>query len=225
MHRVEKIHKDVLDDYEFGNCFSLSGFTIVDYDGPPPDCPIYINETWHRNVWPLCRSIIQPTPYFQGRVQAHTHLLEGVTLGVNIRRGNYSPDSVQFAGSTDPKFYFCSDTGLSKFKDAIARASGRVYVTSDSSITKRHLKDVFGDKVTMLDTVYTHTAEQTDESVQTIKNLQDVYISWYLLSKCPAVLVTGGRTDMVGFSTFGYMAAVYGGRPLEIVFNEDFSAS
>lgn len=219
MNGVDKIHRDVF-DYELGNCFTVHGFTVVDHDGERPDCPIYINPHWHQNVWPLCRNIIRPTPHLQKLVRDNAHLLEGVVMGMNIRRGNYSPDSVQFVGSTDPKFYFCSDSGLDKFKDAIVRAPGRVYVTSDSVSTKGHLRDVFGDKVTMLDTVYTHTAEQTDESVQTVKNLQDVYLSWYLLSMCPRVLVTGGRSDLVGFSTFGYMAAVYGARPIEIVFNE-----
>jgi len=216
---VQYVHKDIF-DYEFGNCFSLHGFTITDQDGRGPHLPVYINDH-HRNfIHPMCRDIIRPTEHLVNLVTRHSHLLEGVTLGVNIRRGNWSPDATQFAGSTDPKFYFCSDAGLEKFKHFIGANQGRVYVTSDSPSTKQHLKDIFGDKVTMLDTVYTHTAEQTDYTVHTVKNLQDVYLSWYLLSMCPRILVTGGRGDSVGFSTFGYMAAIYGLKPFHVVFNE-----
>ncbi len=213
---VKYVHKDIF-QYEFGNCFSLHGFTITDQEGRGPHLPVYINDPRH----PLCRQLITPTAHLLDLAARNAHLLSGVTLGVNIRRGNWSADSTQFTGSTDTKFYFCSDAGLDKFKHFIRANVGRVYVTSDSPSTKNHLKDIFGDKVTMLDTVYTHTAEQTDETVQTVKNLQDVYLSWYLLSKCPRILVTGGRRDCVGFSTFGYMAAVYGARPFLPVFNEE----
>lgn len=215
---VKYVHKDIF-DYEFGNCFTVHGFTITDQDGRCPHLPVYINQENRNTVHTLCRDIVKPTAHLMYLVARHSHLLDGVTLGVNIRRGNWSADSTQFAGSTDPKFYFCSDAGLEKFKHFIGANQGRVYVTSDSPSTKRHLKDIFGDKVTMLDTEYTHTAEQTDETVQTVKNLQDVYLSWYLLSMCPGVLVTAGRGDSVGFSTFGYMAAIYGGKPLHFVFN------
>jgi len=215
---VQYVHKDIF-DYEFGNCFTLHGFTITDQDGRGPHLPVYINDYNRNFIHILCRELVKPTAHLERLAAEHAHLLEGVTLGVNIRRGNWSADSTQFAGSTDPKYYFCSDSGLEKFKNMIRDNEGRVYVTSDSPSTKQHLKDVFGDKVTMLDTVYTHTAEQTDESVHTVKNLQDVYLSWYLLSKCPRVLVTGGRGDFVGFSTFGYMAAIYGSKPFAIVFN------
>jgi len=46
-----------------------------------------------------------------------------------------------------------------------------------------------------------------------------IYLKFFLLSKCPKLYLTGGRGDMVGFSTYGYMAAVYGNKPFEIVFN------
>ena len=220
MQGVERIHRSVL-DFEFGNCFIIHGFTIVDFEGDQPVCHTYINPSWHQFVWPLSRDIIKPTPHLQELTKQHMHLLDGVTLGVNIRRGNYSEDSVQLSGTTEKKFFFCSDSGLAKFVQAIDDAAGRVYVTSDSPSTKQFLKNKFGEKVTMVDTVFAHTAEQTDPSSQTVKNLQDVYLVWYLLSLCPKVLCTGGTTDLVGFSTFGYMAAVYGSKPMEIIFNGD----
>ena len=214
------VHKDVL-DYEFGNCFTLNEFTIVDFDGEQPNCPIYINQEWNTNIWPTCKTLVTPTAHLLRLVESHKHVLDGVVLGVNIRRGNYSEDSIQLHGTTERKFYFCSDSGLSKFIKEIENAQGRVYVSSDSASTKQMIKDRFGSKVSMIDTVYAHTAEQTDPTTQTVKNLQDVYLVWYLLSMCPAILVTGGRNDLVGFSTFGYMAAHYGSKPFGIIFNED----
>ena len=214
------VHRDVL-DYEFNNCFSLNEFTIVEFDGEQPHCPCFINQEWHQNIWPLCRSIVTPKAHLLELVEKNKHVLEDVVFGVNIRRGAYSPDSTQFPGCTDRKFFHCSDSGLDKFIKKIENAPGRVYVTSDSTSTKQMIKEKFGSKVSMIDTVYAHTAEQTDPTRQTVKNLQDVYLVWYLLSLCPVVLCTGGTRDMVGFSTFGYMAAVYGGKPVEIIFNEE----
>jgi hypothetical protein len=214
------VHKDIL-DYEFGNCFTLNEFTIVDFDGEQPHCMGTISQEFHERVWPMCRSLMSPTHHLLDLVEQHKHVLEGVVLGVNIRRGAYSADSTQFPGVTDRKFFHCSDSGLDKFLKEIGNAPGRVYVSSDSSSTKQMIKDRFGSKVSMLDTVYAHTAEQTDPTTQTVKNLQDVYLVWYLLSMCPLILVTGGRPDFVGFSTFGYMAAHYGSKPCKIIFNED----
>lgn len=217
---VAYIHKDIF-DYEFGNCFILRDFMIVGFDGQQPDCSCYINDFTIENVWPKCRDFLRPTPHLMMMSINNRHLVENVILGVNIRRGNYSPDSVQFKGSTDKKYYFCSDAGLLRFMQCINNAPGRVYVTSDSASTKKMIKKQFGDKVTMLETVYTHTAEQSDESTQTVKNLQDVYLSWFLLSQCPRIVCTGGEKDLVGFSTFGFMAAMYGDKPWMPLFNED----
>lgn len=214
------VHKDVL-DYEFGNCFTINEFTIVDFDGEQPYCPGFINQYFHAYVWPLCKTLVTPTPHLLHLVDQHKHLLENVVMGVNIRRGAYSADSTQFPGATDRKFFHCSDSGLCKFLKEIEEAPGRVYISSDSPSTKQMIKDRFGSKVSMVVTEYVHTAEQTDSSSQTVKNLQDVYLVWYLLSMCPLILVTGGTRELVGFSTFGYMAAHYGSKPCKFIFNED----
>lgn len=218
---VKYVHEDIL-EYEFANCFTLNDFTIVDFDGERPHLPAYINQEWDKNIWrPLCKTVVTPTPHLPDLVNKQLHLLEGVVMGVNIRRGAYSADSTQFPDATDRKFFHCSDSGLAKFIKEIEEAPGRVYVSSDSPSTKQMIKDKFGSKVSMVDTAYVHTAEQTDPSNQTTNNLQDVYLVWLLLSMCPKILVTGGTHELVGFSTFGYMAAHYGSKPFKIIFNED----
>ena len=72
----------------------------------------------------------------------------------------------------------------------------------------------------MIETKFACTAIQTGTNTQSLKTLQDVYLEWFLISMCPKVYLTGGRTDLVGFSTYGYTAAIYGSKPFEIIFNE-----
>lgn len=40
------------------------------------------------------------------------------------------------------------------------------------------------------------------------------------MSECPHLFITGGNKDMVGFSTYAYMAGIYGNKPIEIIFND-----
>jgi hypothetical protein len=221
--QVKYVHKSIL-DYEFSNCIELHGFTIVDTEGAQhPPGGLYINQFTIQNIHPRIRDIIKPTPYLRGLIEAEKHVLEGVSCAVNIRRGSYSPDSTMYCDdrAKTSNHYFCSDSGLEKFKDVIRQAPGKVYVTSDSPSTKKDLKTLFGDKVVMHETQYAHTAPQTLWAEnQTIKNLQDVYLIWFLLSMCPVIFVTGGRSDLVGFSTYGYAAAIYGSKPFQIIFND-----
>lgn len=222
--RVPYVHKSIL-DYEFSNCIELHGFTIVDTeDAPHPPAYVTITSYTVRHVHPKMRDIFKPSKHMKSLINAEKHLLEGVSCAVNIRRGSYSPDSTMFCDdqSKTPNHYFCSDTGLEKFKAIIQSVPGKVYVASDSPSTKRELQKLFGSKLVMHETQYAHTAPQTLWSEnQTVKNLQDVYLIWFLISMCPFVFVTGGRPDYVGFSTYGYSAAIYGAKPFNIVFNED----
>ena len=221
--QVKYVHKSIL-EYEFANCVSLSGFTIVDTEGAPsPPGGLYINQYTVQVVHPRIRDIIHPTAYMQALIQSQMHVLEGVTCGLNIRRGSYSKDSTMYNDerALTSNHYFCSDTGLAKFKKVIENAPGKVYITSDSPSTKNEIRALFGPKVVMHETQYAHTAPQTLWAEnQTVKNLQDVYLVWFILSMCPKVYVTGGTPDLVGFSTYGYTAAIYGAKPFEIIFNE-----
>jgi hypothetical protein len=144
------------------------------------------------------------------------HLLDGVTACAHIRRGSYTKEIAQ---GHDPEYYYCSDDGLDLFEKAISIEKGKVYLATDSKDVKKRMKDKFGEKIVTLDTDFAcistrHNADQYGQ-----KELQDVYLDWFLISMCPKVYVTGGRQDLVGFSTFGYTAAIYGNKPFEIIFN------
>lgn len=220
---VKYVHKSIL-DFEFSNCIELHGFTIVDTEGAPqPHVPVYINQTNFTGIHTLMRDILKPTEYMKGLISAELHILEGVSSAVNIRRGSYCHDSTMYADdrAKTANHYFCSEKGLEKFKQIIQSEPGKVYVASDSSSTKKELKELFGSKVVMHETQYAHTAPQTLWSEnQTVKNLQDVYLVWFIMSMCPKIFITAGSPELVGFSTYGYAAAVYGNKVCLLVLND-----
>jgi hypothetical protein len=216
------LHDNVY-DYELANCVVLNGFTRVSYDGLQPDCPIYINPVTVQFVHPKIRTIVEPTPHMQEMLTKHAGLLEGVTAAMSVRRGSYCEDSRQYKGprGDGPNQYFCSPSGLEKFKAIIRSTPGRVFLSSDSVSTTRQLMEEFGDKLSVLEMPYTVTSTQDQDEAPTIENLQKVYLKWFLLSKCPKLYLTGGKREgLVGFSTYAYIAAIYGAKPFELVFNE-----
>ena len=216
------LHDNVY-DYELANCVVLNGFTRVSYDGLQPDCPIYINPVTVQFVHPKIRTIVEPTQHMREMIAKHAGLLEGVTAAMSVRRGSYCEDSRQYKGprGDGPNQYFCSPSGLEKFKAIIRSTPGRVFLSSDSVSTTRQLLEEFGDKLSVLEMPYTVTSTQDQDESPTIENLQKVYLKWFLLSKCPKLYLTGGKREgLVGFSTYAYIAAIYGAKPFELVFNE-----
>ena len=211
------IHEDVL-KYELGNCISIGHFHLTSIEGTHPECNIYINDHTVNNIHPRIRSFISPTEYMKSMLNDRVHLLDGVSACVHIRRGSYSKEGI--AQGHDPEYYYCSDSGLAKFEDIIRNEPGRIYLASDSAEVKQNMKNKFGNKIVTLDTSFACISTRHDADQYERKALQDIYLEWFLISMCPKVYVTGGRTDFVGFSTFGYSAAIYGAKPFGIVFND-----
>ena len=216
------IHRNVYERFELSNCVVLKGYTVVDGDeGEHPPAKIIINNWMMDNVHPRLRDFVYPTVYMESLINQHRQLLDGVTAAVHIRRGSHSKDSTQFRTGTDKSFFHCSDEGLAKFERIIQQVTGKVYLASDSKELKMSLKQKYGDKIRMLDTEFAITAHQDAVTTQTAKNLQDAYLEWFLLSLCPMIFITGGQnpTDLTGFSTYSYTAAVYGKKPYHLIFN------
>ena len=219
-----KLHKSIK-DYEFSNCIVINGFDIVDYDGVQPNLAIYINNYTVHHVHPKIRDIIKPTPFMEKMIQDNLHLLEGVCCGMSIRRGSYSADSRQYkdARSDQPAFYHCSDNGLEKFRKLIKDAPGKIFLSSDSKSTLRNLKEEFGDKLVSIDDddkFVIGMSQDTDETI-CVENYHTIYLKFFLFSKCPQLFLTGGNTDLVGFSTYAYIAAIYGNKPFKLIFNNE----
>ena len=195
--------------YELSNCVELLGFTRVSHEGTQPPRVIIINDYMFHNFHSKIRDFVRPTEHMKQLIDAHLHLLEGVEVGMCIRRGSCAPDSVQYKSElgNKPYQYFTDEKGLANFEQIIQETPGPVYVTSDSPETKAYLKNKYGNKIRTVDTVYTFTGTQDNTENQTTKNLQDVYLTWFLLSRCKKVYNSLGS----GFrSTFGYTAAIYG---------------
>jgi len=211
------IYKNVYDAYEMSKCIDLA-YSVSDVPGEHPNSSIYINQHTFTNVHPRIRQFVRPTDYMKSLIQDNAHLLDGVAAGVHIRRGDYSSDSKHFKDYTNPTFFHCSDSGLEKFIEIINKTPGKVYLASDSTETKNKIKNIFGDKISCMETVFAHTSPR-DDVVDSTKSLHDVYLEWFILSMCPKLYITGGNPDLTGFSTFSYTAAIYGERPFEIVLN------
>ena len=217
------IHKNVYNRFEMSNCVVFKGYNVLEGDeGEHPPAKIIINPWMSENVHSRISEIVQPTEYMQKLIETHLHVLDGVTAAVHIRRGSHSQDSTQFKNLSDKSFFHCSDKGLAKFQRVIEKTQGNVYLASDSNEIKTLLKLKYGDKIRTLDTEFAITAHQDALTTQTVKNLQDAYLEWFLLSMCPVIYVTGGKepTDLTGFSTYSYTAAVYGKKPFHLIFNE-----
>jgi hypothetical protein len=188
-----QVHDHVF-DYELSNCLTINGFTRVSHEGTQPECPIYINQHTVYNVHPQIRNIIKPTPLLEELISKHKHLVEDVCCGISIRRGSHCEDSRQFDSkeSDDASHYFCSDDGLKKFQDVIEEAPGPVFIS---------------------------VGAHQDFRETSITDYHNIYLKFFLLSMCPQLFLTGGRGDMIGFSTYAYMAAIYGNKPFQIIFN------
>lgn len=213
---------DSVYDYELSNCVTIKGFTRTSKDGDQPDAPIYINPGTIKYIHPKIRDIIEPTSYMDKCIQNTIHVLDGVSCGMAIRRGSYCDDSRQYKDdrSNKPYFYHCSDNGLKRFKNIIRNVPGKIFLTSDSQSTIKDLIHEFGDKLISIDTLFTVGAEHDRDGEKKYTDYHNIYLLFFLLSKCPHLFITGGNKDMVGFSTYAYMAAIYGNKPFDIIFND-----
>lgn len=217
-----KLLHDSVYDYELGNCITIHGFTRTSLDGKQPESPIYINQYTVHYVHSKIRDIIEPTPYMKELIDKYRHILDDVSCGLSIRRGSYCEDSRQFKDDRGdrPEHYFCSEQGLEHFKNVIRNSPGKVFVSSDSASTMKEIKDEFGDKIVTLDTTFAMIMDQDDNENISMNDYHNIFLKFFMLSECPILYLTGGRTNMVGFSTYAYMAAIYGNKPFKIVFNE-----
>lgn len=162
---------------------------------------IYINDFTIEHVHPLIRKLISPSPELEALLAQHRHLIDGVVAGVHIRRGWYSED----CRSRDPikeRDSFANDAALETFKQLVIESGGPVFLASDS----RSVKEGFPLARTLDTTVPQHT------EVGDTKDRRNVFVDFFLLSRCPKLFLTWGHfPELPGISTFGYMAAQYGG--------------
>ena len=217
-----KLLHDSVYDYELSNCVTIKGFTRTSDEGMQPECPIFINPFVAKHIHSKVRDIIEPSDFMKGLVEKNRHVLEGVSCGVAIRRGSYREDARQYKDERGdkPHHFFCSEVGFEKFKNIIRNVTGKIFLTSDSQSTIKDLIQEFGDKIVTIDNLFTVGAEHDGDSNNKYTDYHNIYLLFFLLSECPHLFITGGNKDMTGFSTYAYMAGIYGNKPIEIIFND-----
>jgi len=208
---VEGVVHDSIGDYEVGRWLkfkfpttSLTGIKSV-YDPK-----IFINPQTIKDVHSLVRFLIEPSDELKEVLKEHASIIKGVSSGLHVRRGASAKDSrviVEVDSDT-----FANDAAVARFK-SIAENFGPVFLASDSPETKR---EFYGART--LDT--TIAVVHGECPAAPTKDRRNIFLDFFLLSMCPRVFVTGGNfPGCPGMSTFGYMAAQYGGVPWEIVQN------
>jgi hypothetical protein len=202
---------DSIAEYELGKWLdfkfpttSMTGIKTV-YDPK-----IFINTETIEKVHPMVRLLIAPSRDMIDLIEKHRHLINGVTTGMHIRRGASAKDSrVIVEVDTDT---FANDAAVGRFK-AVAENFGPVFLASDSPETKKQ----FYNARTLDTTIAVVHGSCPDAPT---KDRRNVFLDFFLLSMCPRLLITAGNFPGVpGLSTFGYMAAQYGGIKWETVPN------
>lgn len=194
---------DSIKDYELGRWLTFH-FPLTDRtDLPVYEPKIYINPHTVYTVHPLVRKLIGPSEELQKIIDEHAHLVRGVKAGLHIRRGASAKDSRQVVERNED--VFADENALATFR-TISETWTPYFLASDSPETKK----MFPGART-LDTTISVVHDKCPLASTTDR--RNIFLDFFLLSMCPIVFCTGGNKspDAPGLSTFGYMAAIYGG--------------
>jgi hypothetical protein len=195
-----------------GRFIKVEGVKVKPYD---PDVenihpPLYINPQIHSKI----SRIIKPTEYALKYIDDYKHLLDGVSFAFQIRRGHLSTNTCVSKHSSGT--IFCTDETLEKFINIMKeQPDTKVFISSDCLAVKHKLKKMFPDRVSYIN--------KEPEFITGDNNESDPWVSFtdfFLLGMCPRVYITGGFKDMLSFSTFGYMACMYGKNECVPIFND-----
>jgi hypothetical protein len=207
-HHPDGLVHESIKDYELGQWLTFH-FPVTDRTDLPVYKPqIYINPHTIQNVHPLIRKLISPSAELQKVIDEHD--LSGVKAGLHIRRGAAADDSrVVVQNATD---VFADDKAVDVFVN-ISKRETPFFLASDSPETKRKFSGAL--------TIDTTIAVVHDECPNAPTNdRRNIFVDFFLLSRCPKLYITGGNfPHLPGLSTFGYMAAIYGNVPFEVISN------
>jgi hypothetical protein len=182
----------------------------------------------HPNVGDIMRSVMKPSERMQGLIDVHWENVKDCVSGFHIRRGTYSKDSAKYA------FYpVASDEAIEAMISVANELDKPVFVMSDSIETRNY----FLSKVPMAKSPNLPIGFTACEHSQNVEGVMDENVNekmnsvleWFIMSKMPKVYTTMG--GVVGrnvppdtkegvSSTFGYSAALYGGKIPYYVFND-----
>lgn len=180
------------------------------------------------NVGDIMRSVMKPSEKMEILIDTHRETIKDCVAGFHIRRGTYAKDSARFA------FYpTASDEAVESMISMANSYDNPVFIMSDSIETKKY----FLSKVPLaksLDLPIGFTACEHSQNVEgltdeSVDEKMNSVLEWFIMSKMPKVYTTMGgvvgRNVPLGTkegisSTFGYSAALYGGKIPYYVFND-----
>jgi len=186
-----------------GKYLEFTNLDLQEDTGELPDLPtppIYINQYTSNHIHPMCRLKVRPRTELQKELEGFPQF----TCGLAIRLGGMN--SVDYTRVAD-------DHALGMFGHIIESDPGPILLAVDSLEYKKSLAEKYPGKLVFIDRplVVADSNNTVDDSLP--------FLEFFLLSRCPHVYVTGGNKDFSCFSTFGYMAAIYGSTSLSIVWN------
>jgi hypothetical protein len=187
-----------------GKYLEFTNLNIVE-ESEAPDIetpPIYINSYTATHVHPKCVHKVRPSSILSEELSRYPSTF---TVGLAIRLGGMN--SVDYPQVADKK-------ALDTFCSIIESENGPIFLAVDSLEYKRELDSKYKGKLFFIDKplVVADSNNTVDDSLP--------FLEFFLLSKCNKVYVTGGKKNFSCFSTFGYMAAIYGSRLISIVWND-----
>lgn len=226
-----KYHEDV---YLYGRDKFIQKIPTVNVDVPPGNGELNSEEMKilhlkYLNTKEVLNIMIRPTELLKEQVNKYYELVKDCVAGFHCRRGLSCEDSARFG-----YFPFASIKAVDAMIHEALRMDAPVYFTSDSVSTKEYFKSRV-PKAIILDLEIGFTADEHSQFVKVENESHDAkmnsYIEWFLLSKMPRVYMTNGginERNVLEFveegltSTFGYSAALYGGKIPYYVFNDGY---
>jgi hypothetical protein len=222
------LHPDV---YAYGRDEMLV-FDRVNEEGVLDDrgCLNSFIHLQYPSIGETMRSLMRPNEKLQALIDTHWESVKDCVAGYHIRRGTYANDSVKFA------YFPVASVEAVEAMICDAKSTNKpVFIMSDSIETRNYFLSKVSNAISLnLDIGF--TACEHSQNVEGLDNEKiDVkmnsVVEWFIMSKMPKVYTTmggvAGRNVPPGTpegvsSTFGYSAALYGGKIPYYVFNDGY---
>lgn len=184
---------------EFTNLHLVEDDDIVPSTETPP---IYINPYTSQYIHPLCRTKVKPSSILLEHLSKYP---SSFPVGIAIRLGKMHKDDYQNVAD---------EHALKVFNSIIEKEQGPIFLATDSLEYKKELDTKFPGKLFFIDRplVVVNSDNIVDDPLP--------FLEFFLLSKCNQLYITGGNKDFSCFSTYGYMASIYGSKPFTVVWND-----
>ena len=209
-HHPDGLVHESIKDYELGKWLTFHFKTTDRLDLPVYEPKIFINQLTIQQIHPLIRKLVSPSPELEKELAKHPIRTR---LGIHVRRGAAAQDSRP--GVERDVDAYANDTAVQKMiQMALDVGPENVFLASDSPETKK----LFPPEVQTLDNgvAVVHGSCLQGQPQDRL----GIFLDFFLLSRCQHVIVTGSNFPGIpGISTFGYMAAIYGGVPFTVVPN------